>query len=262
MYRGRARDRFGPRQLSNLCGSERENSTIRGFGAGGSPGSRKLAGAFLNVIGGDQTGGQRPQFLVVADDASTAQAVAHVCERYGSFRLCESPKDALCLLAESPGIAGVIVERDLRAGSGLGVATYAREQLNLPTLLLSALNTHRTVHEAYQIGARYLCKPIEPPEVEMFVSAAAAQARNMDDSLRNAFDTLAARAALTPRETEVVRLALGDVLRSQMAETMGITESTLKFHIRSLLDKCEAKNLSELVRSILVRAGRTPPTQP
>jgi DNA-binding NarL/FixJ family response regulator len=125
-------------------------------------------------------------------------------------------------------------------------------------LLLSAQNTHRTVREAYQIGARYLCKPIEPPDVEMFVSAAAAQARRMDDSQRNALHALAARAALTPRETEVVQLALADMPRSHMAEAMGITESTLKFHIRSLLDKCEAKNLSELVRSILVRVGRTP----
>jgi DNA-binding NarL/FixJ family response regulator len=212
------------------------------------------------VIGGGENGGQDLQFLVLADDAPTAQAVAYVCERYGTCRLCDSPSDALCLLAETQAIAAVIVERELRAGSGLDVATYARQALNLPTLLLSAQNTHRTVREAYQIGARYLCKPIEPPDVEMFVSAAAAQARRMDDSQRNALHALATRAALTPRETEVVQLALADVPRSHMAEAMGITESTLKFHIRSLLDKCEAKNVSELVRSILVRVGRTPPT--
>lgn len=212
------------------------------------------------MIGSDHNGGQLPQFLVLADDPPTARTVAHVCERYGTCRVCDSPTDALCMLTESHTIAGVIVECELRAGSGLGVATYARQQLNLPTLLLSSKNTHRTVHDAYQIGARYLCKPIEPPEVEMFVSAAATQARNMDDSQRLALAALATRTALTPRETEVVQLALGDVPRSHMAKAMGITESTLKFHIRSLLDKCEAKNLSELVRSILVRVGRTPPT--
>jgi DNA-binding NarL/FixJ family response regulator len=202
---------------------------------------------------------QGPQFLVVADDPHMAQALARVCERYGTCAIRESPSDALCVLAEANTLAGVIVERELRAGSGMGVAAYARQQLNLPTLLLSTHNTHRNVHEAYQIGARYLCKPVEPPELEMFVSAAAAQARSVDDTQRQALAALAARAALTPRETQVVELALADVPRSSMAAAMGITESTLKFHIRSLLDKCQAKNVSELVRSILVRLGRTPP---
>jgi DNA-binding NarL/FixJ family response regulator len=205
---------------------------------------------------------QGPQFLVVADDPQTAQALARVCQRYGTCTIRDSPADALYVLAETQPFAGVIVESELRAGSGMPVATYARQRLNLPTLLLSAHNTHRTVHEAYQIGARYLCKPVEAPELEMFVSAAAAQARNVDDTQRHAIAALASRAALTPRETQVVELALNDVPRSSMAQTMGITESTLKFHIRSLLDKCEAKNISELVRSILVRLGRTPPTQP
>ncbi len=202
------------------------------------------------------------QFLVVADDPGTAQALARVCERYGTCTIRESPADGLYVLAETQSIAGVIVESELRAGSGMHVAIYARQKLNLPTLLLSEHNTHQTVHQAYQIGARYLCKPVEPPELEMFVSAAAAQARQVDDTQRTALAALSARAALTPRETQVVQLALNDVPRSSMAGTMGITESTLKFHIRSVLDKCEAKNLSELVRSILVRVGRTRPTQP
>ena len=202
------------------------------------------------------------QFLVVADDPGTAQALARECERYGTCTIRESAADALYVLAEMQSIAGVIVESELRAGSGMHVAIYARQKLNLPTLLLSENNTHQTVHQAYQIGALYLCKPVEPQELEMFISAAAAQARQVDDAQRTALTALAVRAALTPRETEVVQLALDDIARSNMAEAMGITESTLKFHIRSVLDKCEAKNLSELVRSILVRAGRTPPTQP
>lgn len=205
---------------------------------------------------------QRVQFLVVSDDPQTADALARVCEGYGTCVVRESAADAMCVLAEARAIAGVIVERELRTGSGMGVASHARQDLNLPTLLLTAHNTHRNVHEAYQIGARYLCKPVEPPELEMFVSAAAAQAQQVHDMQQTELVALSARASLTPRETEVVQLALGDVPRSSMAEAMGITESTLKFHIRSLLDKCEAKNLSELVRTILVRVGRTPPTQP
>jgi DNA-binding NarL/FixJ family response regulator len=205
---------------------------------------------------------QGPQFLVVADDPQTASALTRVCERYGTCTVHESPSEALYVLAETYGIVGVIVEHELRAGSGMGVASYARQKLHVPTLLLSAENTHRIVHEAYQIGARYLCKPVETAELEIFVRAAATKARNADDSRRHAVAVLAARAALTPRETEVVQLALSEVPRSSMAEAMGITESTLKFHIRSLLDKCGAKNLSELVRSLLVRMGQTTPTQP
>lgn len=199
-----------------------------------------------------------PKFLVVADDERTAGALTQVCSRYGTCTLSESPAAAVGVLNGAQPISGVIVERELRVGSGLDVAAHAR-QLNIPTLILSAMNTHRSVHEAYQIGARYLCKPVEMPELEMFVSAAAAQARSGSEAKLRALSALAERAGLTPREKEVVALALENVPRSSMADTMGITESTLKFHIRSLLDKCDAQNLSALVRVILLQLGHAPP---
>jgi len=205
--------------------------------------------------------GDRPLVLVVVDDRDCLRTLTDVCARQGVRMLNDSPAAALALLA-AQAICGVIVECELRQGSGLEVAAQARMQHNIPTLLLSGQNTHRWVHEAYLMGARYLCRPVEPSELEMFVSAAAAQRRLADASRSEALATLAHRSRLTPRETQVIELALSNTPRSAMASALGITESTLKFHIRSLLHKCDARNVSELARSILIRLGQAARTQP
>jgi DNA-binding NarL/FixJ family response regulator len=195
-----------------------------------------------------------PEFLVVADDESTAHTLSEVCARYGTCTISDSPAAALSVLhGASRPITGLIVERELRSGSTVDLAAYARRQLQIPTLMLSAQNTHRSVHEAYHIGATYLCKPVEAPELELFVSAAAALGRSAADLKNGVVAGLSRRAGLTPREAEVVQRALENVPRSAMAEAMGISESTLKFHIRALLDKTDARNLSELVRGLLLQ---------
>jgi DNA-binding NarL/FixJ family response regulator len=62
---------------------------------------------------------------------------------------------------------------------------------------------------------------------------------------------LQARNGLTPRETTILQLAVEGVGRAKIAMSLGISEGTAKWHIRSLLSKCEARSLVELSCNVL-----------
>ena len=49
------------------------------------------------------------------------------------------------------------------------------------------------------------------------------------------------------REREVLRHLLEEQTTAQMADSLGVSESTVKFHIHNLLKKTGAKNRVELM---------------
>lgn len=54
---------------------------------------------------------------------------------------------------------------------------------------------------------------------------------------------------LSPRERDVLRLALEGMDNQNMASTLGIAPSTVKVHMHNVLKKCSAQNRTELTRS-------------
>jgi FixJ family two-component response regulator len=55
-------------------------------------------------------------------------------------------------------------------------------------------------------------------------------------------------ASLTPREKEVLPLAVSGLLNKQIASTLGTTEGTVKVHRSQILRKMGASSFAELVR--------------
>lgn len=68
-----------------------------------------------------------------------------------------------------------------------------------------------------------------------------------EKSERERFDAFAASLDLSPREREVLRLVLDDRTNAEVAETLFVSESTVKFHMRNLLKKANCKNRTELL---------------
>ncbi|MFX6023364.1 LuxR C-terminal-related transcriptional regulator, partial [Acinetobacter baumannii] len=54
---------------------------------------------------------------------------------------------------------------------------------------------------------------------------------------------------LTPRERDVLELAIGGLLNKQIATELGISEITVKVHTRRVMDKMQTKTLADLVRA-------------
>lgn len=64
---------------------------------------------------------------------------------------------------------------------------------------------------------------------------------------REVFDTFAMQHDLSSREKEVLRLLLSEQPNAAIAETLCVSESTIKFHVHNLLQKTGAKSRKELV---------------
>ena len=70
-----------------------------------------------------------------------------------------------------------------------------------------------------------------------------------DDPLyRASTERLVRYESLGPREREVFQLVVSGMLNKQIADKLGTTERTIKFHRGQIMRKMEVKSLAELVR--------------
>ncbi len=62
---------------------------------------------------------------------------------------------------------------------------------------------------------------------------------------------------LTERETDVLKLVTGGALNKQIASTLNITENTVKYHLRNIMEKLHLRNRAQ-VAAYAVSKGITP----
>ncbi len=65
------------------------------------------------------------------------------------------------------------------------------------------------------------------------------------------------RSELTERETDVLRLVTTGALNKEIAVTLGISENTVKYHLRNIMEKLHLKNRAQ-VAAYAVSKGITP----
>lgn len=63
-------------------------------------------------------------------------------------------------------------------------------------------------------------------------------------------------ASLTAREWEVLRLVAAGHTNREVAERLSVTENTVKFHMRSILDKLHLRNRTEVTAWVMARQRR------
>lgn len=56
--------------------------------------------------------------------------------------------------------------------------------------------------------------------------------------------------SLTPREHEVLTLAISGMLNKQIAAELGVSEITVKVHRRRVMEKMQVRSVAELVRAV------------
>ena len=170
-----------------------------------------------------------PDCEVVAEAGSAEQAVALA----GSVR---------------PDLALV----DLRLGGRAdGVATVRRLQ-GVPCVILSAFRDEAGFLDAMAAGARgYILKGSSPEDLHRAVRDVAAGGMAVDPSLA---PLLVRRdPTLSPREREVLQhLALG-LANKEVADRLGMAESTVKTHLESIYRKLEVYDRTAAVTEGLRR---------
>jgi FixJ family two-component response regulator len=144
----------------------------------------------------------------------------------------------LVLDVRMPGRSGLELQRELAAANR-----------QMPIIFITAHADVPMTVQAMKGGAiEFLTKPFRDQELLDAIEAGLARDRARRESekalvaLRERFDTL------SPREREIMIQATAGRLNKQIANDIGIAESTVKVHRTNLMRKMNARSLPELSR--------------
>jgi RNA polymerase sigma factor (sigma-70 family) len=192
----------------------------------------------------------KPSVLIIDDDPEFRDSVGSLLRSVGldsrqfssvSEFLKADPSDGpTCLVLDirMPGRSGLELQRDLAAANRLVPIIFITAHADIPMTV-----------QAMKGGAiEFLTKPFRDQELLDAVDAGLARDRARRESeralaaLRERFDTL------SPRERDIMLHVVAGRLNKQIANDIGIAESTVKVHRTNLMRKMKARSLPELSR--------------
>jgi FixJ family two-component response regulator len=191
-----------------------------------------------------------PSVLLVDDDPEFRDSVARLLRTVGlhtrefssvpDFLKADPPEGPTCLVLDirMPGRSGLELQRDLAAANR-----------QLPIIFITAHADVPMSVQAMKGGAiEFLTKPFRDQDLLDAVEAGLARDRARRESertlaaLRERFDTLSSR------ERDIMLRVVDGRLNKQIANDIGIAESTVKVHRTNLMRKMKARSLPELSR--------------
>jgi FixJ family two-component response regulator len=195
-------------------------------------------------------GEANPSVLVIDDDPEFRDSVARLLRTVGlharqfssvpDFLKADLPDGPTCLVLDvrMPGRSGLELQRELIAANR-----------QVPIIFITAHADVPMTVQAMKGGAiEFLTKPFRDQDLLDAIGAGLARdrARRQRDSvlaaLKQRFDML------TSREREIMLCVLAGRLNKQIANDIGISESTVKVHRVNLMRKMKARSLPELSR--------------
>jgi len=156
------------------------------------------------------------------------------------FLSSRRPNVPSCLVLDVrlPGLSGLDLQREL-----------AEAGVHIPIIFVTGHGDIPMSVQAMKAGAvEFLTKPFRDQDFLDGIRHAIARdriarrqhARNVD--LRQRYESL------SPREREVFKCVVSGMLNKQIADVLGTTERTIKFHRGRILQKMQGKSLADLVR--------------
>ncbi|MFL9923055.1 response regulator [Herbaspirillum lusitanum] len=189
--------------------------------------------------------------FVVDDDDKVRESLTRLLSSAG-YTVQGFSSAGLFLSASLPALpCCLILDMKMPGSNGFDVvATLEKRGDALPVIFISGYGTIPATVQAMKAGAReFFTKPVRSDQLLCAVEEAlnAAQ-KNLASRTEHAASTLRLEK-LTPREREVLELAIGGLLNKQIATELGISEITVKVHKRRVMDKMQTRSLADLVRA-------------
>ena len=195
-------------------------------------------------------GNANPSVLVIDDDPEFRDSVARLLRTVrletrqfssvSDFLKVDPPEGPTCLVLDvrMPGRSGLELQRDLAAANR-----------QVPIIFITAHADVPMTVQAMKGGAiEFLTKPFRDQDLLDAVEAGLARDRARRENeqalamLRERFDKLSSR------EREIMLHVVAGRLNKQIANDIGIAESTVKVHRTHLMRKMKARSLPELSR--------------
>lgn len=202
-----------------------------------------------------------PIRIVLADDHPIVlEGLAQLFAAETDFEVvgrCADGAEALAAVDRlKPDVA--VVDVRMPRVNGLAVLReLAAKKSPVRVVLLTAEITNTEVLEAVRLGVSAIVLKEKASQTLLDAARAASRGeQTLDDrSVRGALDHLlrreagvaAARRVLTPRELDIVRMVATGQRNKQIAETLSITEGTVKIHLHSIYGKLGVSGRVELI---------------
>jgi DNA-binding NarL/FixJ family response regulator len=163
-----------------------------------------------------------------------------------------------------------VVLMDVRMPNVSGLEATARIKERHPEVaivMLTVSEDEADLFRAIKAGAQgYLLKNLEAPQLRTMLEGVArgepaitpsTAARIIDEFLRAPGGARQETQRLTERELEVLQLVTAGQRNREIAAELGISENTVKFHLKNIVEKLHAQNRAELAARA-VREGLVP----
>ncbi len=201
--------------------------------------------------------------LVVDDHALFRRGIAAVLANQGSLEVVGEASDGLEAIGKAKEIIPDVILMDLNMPHCSGLEATQALQAEMPQvniLVLTVSDNEADLFVAMKFGAKgYILKNTEPEELihaifhiaqgGVIVSPLVAtklltEFKDLGVAVESGA-TQRADVILSPREGEVLQLVAQGATNKQIADSLFISENTVKTHLRSIMEKLHLANRSQ-----------------
>jgi FixJ family two-component response regulator len=208
-----------------------------------------LVGALVHEVGLSEMATAKHIVFVVDDDVWMRESLTTLIEDQGwqpktyasaqEFLACPRALVPNCLLLDLslPGMNGLDLQKRV-----------AIERTDMPIIFITGHGDIPTSVGAMKAGAvEFLTKPFSDEVLLTAVRQALERSRLALAQEREMRELRERYASLTPRERDVMKLVVSGLLNKQIADELGIVESTVKAHRGQVMQKMKANSVADLV---------------
>lgn len=189
----------------------------------------------------------RRRLLCLEDDRHVQSALRRALAEY-DVMLVDTTAEARTLIRAQRFDAWML-DVIVPDGSGLELLSWARARGDVtPALVITGARDPEPANAAQALGAEFLYKPYTIANLRAFLTRALAPSAL--DARVTAVDDLIAVHQLSDREAALVRCIARGVARTDLAQALGISDNTVKSHIRRLLRKTGHARIAHLYRDL------------
>ena len=200
------------------------------------------------------TGRNEQTVFIIEDDVAVRDSLALLLGLKGyRTAIFGSAEDFLAAYRQD-GPGCLVLDAKMDAPDDLVLQSHlASEGIELPTVIISGHGDAASARRALKAGAiDFLQKPLDE---EQFLDAVAMalerDVRRHAEQQDGRTEAALRLARLTPRERQVMELVAVGRQNREIGEALGISPRTVEVYKTRLMEKLQARNLSELIRFAL-----------
>jgi two-component system response regulator FixJ len=193
---------------------------------------------------------QRSNIYIVDDDAAVRDSLQILLESSGYDVRCFASPNEFLAVAEMVDYGCVLVDLQMPGMDGLELKHWLNERnINLPVVVVTGHGDIATAVEAMRAGAKdFIEKPFTDEAILTGIRIGLAHRPKpgiADDAKQAILERL---KSLSPREREVLDGMVAGHPNKVIAFNLSLSPRTVEIHRARVMDKMQARSLSELVR--------------